>query len=213
MLQRKLKLTPMMILKRGRFFYFFFHWLYEIVADFCLSGMLLNRTIYNEDQGAYPAQSISYLYLREMVKAVELKVNDVFVDVGCAWGRLLGYMRRHTNAKKYIGIELNLAIAAKAKEIFQNMQNVEIIAGNVLDNFPMEGTVFFLFNPFDAEMMDSFLSLIEKSIIHKLRLYYLHPTCRHVFDERPQHWKLQEEIDLKPAHLGALTLCVYEYNA
>jgi len=203
----------MMILKRGRFFYFFFHWLYEIVADFCLSGMLLNRTIYNEEQGAYPAQSISYLYLREMVKAVELKVNDVFVDVGCAWGRLLGYMRRHTNAKKYIGIELNLAIAAKAKEIFQNMQNVEIIAGNVLDNFPMEGTVFFLFNPFDAEMMDSFLSLIEKSIIHKLRLYYLHPTCRHVFDERPQHWKLQEEIDLKPAHLGALTLCVYEYNA
>lgn len=210
MRRTSLKLTPGMILRRGHYGYFFYYWLYSLIWDYRLAGKLLDKTVFNDEPGAYPVQSISYLYLKELLKVVKLQKEDVFVDVGCAWGRLIGYLHSHLHAKKFIGVELNSEVAKIAVDIFKHEESVEIIEGDVLIKLPLEGTVFFLFNPFDAKVLEQFLIEVEQKISHSVTLLYLHPTCRHLVDARHLYWHLKEEINIKPKHLGSLTLCVYE---
>ena len=206
-----LKMTSIMILKRGKYLYHFYYWIYGLYHDFSFAGKSLNKTVYNESSSAYPAQSLSYIYLKELVKKMNYKENDVFVDVGCAWGRLIAYLKKKTKINRFIGVELNEKIANQAQTSFVNDSSVSIICGNILDNLPKEGTLFYLFNPFDMKTMRCFLDLIERNINHNVRLLYLYPTCREEIDKR-ENWVLIDQVQLKPRHMGALDLCIYEFN-
>ncbi len=206
-----LKLTPEMIMRRGHYCYFFYYWIYGLIADYRLAGKSLNQTIFNKVDGAFPVQSISYPYIKALIACVDFGSDEVFVDVGCAWGRLIGYMSSNTRIKKFIGVELNKDVAECARRIFYGDLNITIITGNIIDNLPLEGTIFFLFNPFDKTVLERFLNEIEENIHHLVKLMYLHPTCRELIDIRPR-WVLMKDLQIKPKHLGALTLCIYEYK-
>ena len=210
MKKNKLKLTPWMIVKRGHYFYFLYYWIYGLIHDYKLAGKSLNNTVFNKQKEAFPVQCISYPYLRELLKSVHFKKDEVFVDVGCAWGRLLGYLCSHTSIPNLIGVELNEEVATCAKSIFKDEPRVTIISGDILEELPENGTTFYLFNPFDEEVLKGFLDAVEKKIKHPVRILYLHPTCRHVIEVESTSWNLIEEKKIKPRHLGALKLCVYE---
>lgn len=205
-----LRLTPGMILRRGHYLYHIYYWIYTRITDHRLAGRPLTGTVFNQSPKAFPAQCISYHYIKELMSVIRLEETDVFVDVGCAWGRLLGFLHKHTKAKKLIGIELNEEIAAFAKNVFKDYERVEIIAGDVLEHIPKDATVFYLFNPFDETVLECFLKKVEETIHAPLRILYLHPTCRDAFHQRQSRWKLVSEDKLKPKHLGELTLCTYE---
>ena len=207
----KMRLTFGMILRRGHYLYFLYYWLYEKITDHRLFGKTLNKTVYNLSANNYPAQSISYPYLREFIKRTKYQENEVFVDVGCAWGRLIAYLNIHTNLNKFIGVEINPQVAQYAEQSFKNNPEVQIIQGDVVDKLPKNGTTFFLFNPFDTMVMERFLDSIEQNIDHPIRLLYLHPTCRTAIEKRSSHWHLVSKVELKPKHLGALILCEYRY--
>lgn len=207
-----LKLTPGMILRRGHYGYFFCYWLYGRIMDLRLAGRSLDRTVFNSGKGAFPVQSISYPYIRALERRLCVGPDDVFVDVGCAWGRLLGYVRSHKKVKQLIGVELNPEVASRARKIFQNDARVKIVSGDILEHFPREGTVFYLFNPFDEEIFAKFIATVEANIRHPIKLLYLHPTCRAVLDAGRPGWSLVREEKIKPKHLGPLVLCVYEYD-
>lgn len=210
--EKSLRLTPGMIIRRGHYGYFFYYWLYGLIVDHHLARKSLDQTIFNKENSAFPVQSISYPYLKAMVSLLNFGEDEVFVDVGCAWGRLIGYMRSHTKIKKFVGVELNEEVAGCAKHIFYNDPSITIITGDIIGNLPSEGTIFFLFNPFDKVLFESFLEEVEENIHHPIKLLYLHPTCRELIDVRQSRWSLMEELEIKPAYLGALTLCIYEYE-
>lgn len=207
-----LSLTPGMILRRGHYGYFFYYWIYGLIVDYSLAKQSLGQTIFNNIHGAFPVQSITYPYLKALIEQVTFESNDVFIDVGCAWGRLLGYMRSHTKIKRFVGIELNEEVAKCAKRIFCDDPNITIISGSVIGNLPLDGTIFYLFNPFDKVILEHFLDEIEEKIHHPIKLMYLHPTCREVIEVRQHRWMVLEEREIAPKCLGALTLCIYKYN-
>jgi len=211
MKRTSLRLTLGMIIRRGHYGYFFYYWLYGLIADYWLAKRSLGQTIFNKAHSAFPVQSISYPYLKELIARVDFGNDEIFVDVGCAWGRLLGYMRSHTQIKKFVGVELNEDVSKCAQRIFCDDPNITIITGNIINNLPLEGTIFYLFNPFDKTVLERFLKEIEDKIHHPIKLMYLHPTCRVLIDARQPRWTLVEELKIKPAYLGALTLCIYKY--
>lgn len=207
--KNQLKMTLGMILKRGNYLYHLSFWLYGLYHDIKIAGKSLNNTIFYDAQGAYPVQSISYIYLNEFMKHFEYNEDDVLVDVGCAWGRLIGYLRQKTNLKKIYGVELNKSVAVQAKKNFKNDPKVEIICGNILDNIPKDGTIFYLFNPFDENVLVQFLDAVEKKIPGPVKVLYLYPTCEHIFDGRDL-WQKLSNIKLAPKHMGELELAVYQ---
>lgn len=211
MKKNPLKLTPRMLLKRGNYLYHFSFWIYGLYYDLRFAKRSLNGTLFYKSKGAYPVQSISYIYLVELIKKVTFGQDDVFVDVGCAWGRLINFLRKKTPIKNFYGVELNSDVAKTAQKYFKKDSNVEIISGNILDNIPHDGTIFYLFNPFDSNVLDQFLDEIEKNIEHEVKILYLYPTCAEVFEKHPI-WKKIECVKLTPKHMGELDLFVYKNN-
>ncbi len=211
MKKNPLKLSPIQIIKRGNWLYHFSFWIYGLYYDLKFAGRSLNGTVFNDIDGAYPAQNLSYIYLNELVKVIDCNPDDVFVDVGCAWGRLIAFLRKKTKIKSFIGVEINQKIAERAQHCFRNDSDIKIINGDIIETFPDDGTVFFLFNPFDENYLSQFLDRAESLAKHKIKLLYLYPTCREVIDKRLR-WKLVKQIQLKPKHMGALDLCIYEFD-
>lgn len=205
-----LRLTPGMMIKRGHYAYFFFYWLYTVYWDRKIGKRSMERTVFNIDEEKYPVQCISYPYLRELVKCISVTEEDVFVDVGCAWGRLLGYLKYHTPARKWIGVEYNEEAGKTAEETFAGDETVEIVKGDILKNIPEDGTIFYLFNPFGKNILEQFLERLEKTEKQNVKIYYLHPVWKEVFEERKNRWVLKEERILKPRYLGPLNLLKYE---
>lgn len=203
-------LTPWMVIRRGHYIYHFTQWIYSGIMDYRLAGKRLDETIFYEEDGAYPVQCISYHYIRELLRAVSFSDGDVFVDVGCAWGRLIGYMRLHTRIHRFIGVELNHKVALEAQKIFRDDPCVNIIEGNILENLPLEGTVFYLFNPFNEVVLGQFLDLLERRATHSVKILYLYPTCEKVFTQRSNRWRVLFSSSLRPPFMGSLDLVVYE---
>ena len=106
-------------------------------------------------------------------------------------------------------MELNEEVVQCAKDIFMNEPKVTIISGDILEKLPENGTTFYLFNPFGEEVLKRFLEEVEKRITHPVRILYLHPICRAVFEEEGSKWRLVEDKKIKPRFLGQLELCVY----
>ena len=207
-----LRLTPGMILKRGHYLYFLFYWLYTIYWDRKIGKRSMEKTLFNKEEEKYPVQCISYPYLRELAKHLSIEAKDVFVDVGCAWGRLLGYLKYHTPGRRWIGVEYNEEAGKTAEGIFAGDEEIEIIKGDILRNIPIDGTIFYLFNPFGKGILEQFLTQLEQLGKDHITVYYLHPVWREVFEYRRDIWILKEEKILKPRYLGPLTLLKYEFT-
>lgn len=107
--------------------------------------------------------------------------DDVLVDVGCGKGRVLNWWLRFYPRNRIVGIELDGEVAGKTRHRLRMHSQVVIYSGNVLDNFPEEGTIFYLFNPFDRTLMRQFLARFFASRSQERRkprkiLYY---NCVH----------------------------------
>lgn len=211
MKRNELKMPISSILRRGHYLYFLFYYLYGMAFDIKIAGKSMNGTLFNHQEGIYAVQCISYPYLRQLQKEIVWTDQDIFVDVGCAWGRLLGYLEKTTKIQKLIGVEINPDVASFASNAFANNDRIDILCGDITQVIPTYGTIFYLFNPFDENVFSSFLDTIEEKVDHPVRLLYLYPTCRKVIDSRTRYWRLIREVELSPRHLSPLVLCEYEY--
>lgn len=81
--------------------------------------------------------------------------DDVLVDVGCGKGRVINWWLSKGLGNPIIGIEIDPEIAAATRTRLRRYPNVSISTGNVLDCLPAEGTLFYLYNPFHAEVVDA----------------------------------------------------------
>ncbi|MDM8536346.1 class I SAM-dependent methyltransferase [Desulfobacterales bacterium HSG17] len=106
--------------------------------------------------------------------------NDVIVDVGCGKGRVINWLLSRKIQNRIIGIELNPEIAARTKKRLRKFKNVEIISGNILECLPENGILFYLYNPFDATVMERFKSLLYDKLGSTPNLSIIYHNCHHL---------------------------------
>jgi hypothetical protein len=121
-----------------------------------------------------------------------IKETDVLVDVGCGRGRVLNYWLSLGLRNRLIGIEFNEEIADRTRRRLRKYPNVIIVTGDVLENIPPDGTVYFAYNPAAAPIMARFKeALWERSQEHEdlVFIYYVsHHLSIFADDER---WKVR----------------------
>ena len=81
-------------------------------------------------------------------------------------------MVKKAPCKKFYGVELDPNVAAITAKRFEAYPQVSILNGNILDMLPHDGTVFWLYNPFDVCVLDAFLSRLESGRETKAYVMY-----------------------------------------
>jgi SAM-dependent methyltransferase len=121
-------------------------------------GGLLGGTVKSryEHLGAHDVGNADYDDLAILFAAAGVRPDDVIVDVGCGKGRALNWLLGHHPGNRIVGIELDPEICAATAARLAKHAQVEVLCGDALELLPADGTLFYLFNPFDADVMERF---------------------------------------------------------
>jgi len=163
--------------------------------DFVYSGTSLGGIIRPKNQHAYNTSSTDYSILQWVFDRVPIVGSDVLVDVGCGKGRVIMYWLKRGYKNKIVGIELNEDVAINTKKTLSEYKNVSIISGNVLEYIPIDGTIFFLFNPFDEQIMCLFKESIATSN-NNITIIYLNCMHINVFKNDPNWDVLVHDVNI-----------------
>jgi SAM-dependent methyltransferase len=106
--------------------------------------------------GANDVGNADYEDLALLFAGIPVRPGDVIVDVGCGKGRSLNWFLDRYRGNRIVGIELDPAICAATKKRLRRHANVEILCGDATALLPPDGTVFYLFNPFDESVTRRF---------------------------------------------------------
>ena len=99
--------------------------------------------------------------LDDLFARVPVRPDDVLVDVGCGKGRVVAYLAMTFPENKVIGVEVSDA-ALFVRRIFAGNPRVEVRHAMLDQDYPVEGTVFFLFPPTDGELPEQLKALIDE---------------------------------------------------
>ena len=109
------------------------------------------------------------------------------VDIGCGKGRVLNFWLSNFPENKIYGIELDPEVLSATSKRLSNFSNVTLLCGNAINLIPSDGTLFYLFNPFDESVIIRFLNSLHKSIYFsenkKISIVYYNPVHINVFFE------------------------------
>ena len=97
----------------------------------------------------------TYYVLSEIFRLEPVSPADVLVDVGCGDGRVINYWLYCGLRNRIVGIEIDPATAHSTAKRLARYSNVEIICGDA-SGVDLDGTVFYLFNPFGGRMLADF---------------------------------------------------------
>ena len=140
--------------------------------------------------GAYNTQSVEYHQLAwlEQMGALQLRPGDVFVEIGCGKGRVFNWLLHRRYANRLIGIELDPVISSRTRQRLRSHAQVSIVTGDALVHLPADGSLFFLYNPFNEEITRRFKHRLEEArpANGQFRLVYLNAKHLAVFDNDPR---------------------------
>lgn len=107
--------------------------------------------------------------------------HDVCVDVGCGAGRVINqWLRMGVEARIY-GLEQDPELAGATRRRLRRRGNVTIVTGDAASNLPPDGTIFFLFNPFDEPTTRRFAAaILELASRGDRDLSVIYLNCKHV---------------------------------
>ena len=129
---------------------------------------------------------------RKLLAKLDLPKDGVFVDFGSGKGRVL-MMAAELGFERIVGVEFShelCDVARKNLAVFRTKSrldvDIQILEMDVVDYEirPVEN-VFFMFNPFDSEVMRIIVDKISKSVYdhpRKTWLIYQYPECRDAID-------------------------------
>lgn len=154
-------------------------------------GGFSGGTVEARTPGARATGNTDYAVMKQLFEG-RIEKNDVLVDVGCGKGRVINWWLRYHGKNRIFGLELLEEVAAATQRRLRRYPNVRIVAGDAIANLPEEGTLFFLFNPFDAAIMTRFKARLAEMCRGRSRpprvLYYA-PLHLEVFGDDPD-WKV-----------------------
>ena len=110
--------------------------------------------------GARDVGNADYDDLAIIFARLEVTAEDVIVDVGCGKGRSTNwFLSRYPDTTIY-AIELDPEICASTAKRLRRHGRVKMLCGDATELLPAEGTVFYLFNPFDESVMRRFITAL-----------------------------------------------------
>ncbi len=129
--------------------------------------------------GAVNTENSDYAALSHIFEN-RIQSSDVLVDVGCGKGRVINWWLSRGLGNRMIGIELDERIAEQTRRRLRPYGNVTILTGHVVQNLPIDGTLFYLYNPFDAHVVDAFKNRLLTLFRERGNITILYYNCRHV---------------------------------
>lgn len=141
------------------------------------------------NRGAYNTEDTSYDVLKYLFRRVTPRSDDVIVDVGCGRGRVINYLLSRGLKNEIYGLELDPDVAADTAARLAKYGNVRIVVGDAIENLPLQGTLFYLYNPF-AEFVVRRLNAKLVSLPNMDRVRVIYYNCLHVgpFRGDPAWW-------------------------
>jgi SAM-dependent methyltransferase len=161
----------------------------NFLTDFRFGGRFLGGNIPTRyaEVGAYPTGNSDYSALSIIFKSIEVRDSDVLVDIGCGKGRVINWWLSRGFKNKIYGIELDENIAEIARNRLKKYGNVNIISGDAVENIPSNGTIFYLYNPFNATVMERFSNHLIKLFNEKpIKVIYYNPIHIEIFRKEPR---------------------------
>ena len=155
-----------------------------------------------------PYSTLAYHAIERVLDRLDLREDDVFIDIGCGKGRVVCAAARR-RMKKVTGIDIDATLCADARTNAANLRGgltpIEIVHGPA-ERFNYENaTALFMFNPFNFATLKKVVDALVASRTPDsplLRLAYVNPRCESVLDacgrfERHEHWKAEQRGRLK----------------
>jgi SAM-dependent methyltransferase len=112
--------------------------------------------------GAFHSTNTPYEDMARLFAGVDVHPTDVIVDVGCGKGRSLNWLLESFPQNRIVGIELDPELAARTAARLRRRANVSILSGDATELLPADGTIFYLFNPFDGAVMERFTAALAR---------------------------------------------------
>jgi SAM-dependent methyltransferase len=135
----------------------------NIMRDLRHGGSFLGGTVPTRyaHLGAVETANTDYLVLEAMFSHVDLQESDLIVDLGCGKGRVMNFLLDRTTGCKIAGVELDPDIAAGTARRLRKYDRVKIICGDVREKMPADGTVFYMYHPFDDKVLRDVITLMK----------------------------------------------------
>lgn len=164
----------------------FGEWYYERKYRIRTSGFKRS-----ESERHYHYQAASYVVLNRILREITpITKNYAFYDIGCGKGRVV-FIAAEYGYKKVYGIELDADLLEVAKHnikpqlIKDKNLDVIFIQKNVLDYmFENQAAVYFLFNPFNAGVMDEFIERVMGLNKQSCYFVYMNPLYSVAFESK-----------------------------
>jgi hypothetical protein len=163
-------------------------------------GGFAGGTVEARHKGARATGNTPYELMPHLFKG-RIRPDDVLVDVGCGKGRVINWWLENDRSQRIVGLELLEEVAAATKTRLRRYANVTIVPGDAIKNLPEDGTLFFLFNPFDADTLMRFKERLRELCQSnpKRRLLYFAPVHLEVFSEDPDWDVAIHPVEAPPA--------------
>ena len=81
---------------------------------------------------------------------------------------------------RMIGIEIDEDVARKTQKRLSIFANVSILAGDAAENCPADGTLFYLYNPFNGDVLAKFLNKVLDVCPAKESIRIVYNVPRHI---------------------------------
>jgi SAM-dependent methyltransferase len=151
-------------------------------------GGLLGGTIKTKQAhlGAHDVGNAEYDELERLFAGAEVSPDDVIVDVGCGKGRAINWFLSQYPRNRIVGIELDPDVCARTAKRLRKHPNVAVLCGDATELLPADGTLFYLFNPFDEPIIARFAEALLRTGSEGRRVVYY--NCKYLgpFEDEPR---------------------------
>jgi cyclopropane fatty-acyl-phospholipid synthase-like methyltransferase len=143
--------------------------------------------VHYPDAGHYA--TMNYALVQKVLRHLQLRSDDVFVDIGSGKGRILCCAARFPIAK-VVGVDLSTEFCEEAKANAERSRGrrAPIEVHNMLaDAYDyVDCSAYYMFSPFGPETIGKVLTKIRKDRDGKpIRVAYANPAYPEAFDEQP----------------------------
>ncbi len=150
------------------------------VTDLKYGGLLIGKIkTRHAHLGAHTIANSDYEALSLIFKD-RIKTSDILVDVGCGKGRVINWWLSQDLPNHLIGIELDREVAEKTRQRLSKYKNVTIITGDAVQSIPEDGSLFYLYNPFAAHVMEDFKNRLLSLFGESGDITILYNRCKYV---------------------------------
>jgi SAM-dependent methyltransferase len=159
---------------------------------------LRHLTINDDISKSSPYEAVNYYMLKKLLGAFRNQSTCTsIVDLGCGKGRVM-VASAYFGFTNITGIDFAKELCKEAILNMQKLQsafpgiNWKVIHANVLD-YPIQpdDSVFFMFNPFAEETLNSFLDGLEASCkLFPRKTYFIYANPLHVFSLEERGYKI-----------------------